>query len=362
MHQNKRNGAIDFWKFVFSVLIVIFHSRNLTENRTGTPFIGGVIGVEFFFLVSGFLMAASISKKESASVSVGEESREFLFHKIRGLYPEFLVAWLCGFVVEHIGIEKAVTLKVLLKDAATGVWELLFLRESGLTDFRANVVTWYLSAMLLAMLILVPIFLKNQKLFLNILAPGIAIFLLGYMCHNYHNLRGPTDWNGWCYKGLLRAIAELCLGCVCWMVCQRFKQLRLTGIARILLAVIELGSYAVVIMWAYGHSGDKMDYVMLTLLTIAVTITFSHMSAVAELFDHALMYWLGKFSFSIFLGHGYWSHALPRLFPQEGYRQLFPKYLVAVILTSAFIYLASELIRKSWPTVSQKIRKKLIAD
>ena len=46
-----RNGAIDFWKFVFSILVVQFHSSNLTEIKT-TPFVGAAIAVEWFFLVS----------------------------------------------------------------------------------------------------------------------------------------------------------------------------------------------------------------------------------------------------------------------------------------------------------------------
>ena len=28
-----RNGAIDFWKFVFSILVVQFHSSNLTDIK-----------------------------------------------------------------------------------------------------------------------------------------------------------------------------------------------------------------------------------------------------------------------------------------------------------------------------------------
>lgn len=39
--------------------------------------------VEFFFLVSGFLMAASVVKKDTAGVSVWKSTWQFLFHKIK---------------------------------------------------------------------------------------------------------------------------------------------------------------------------------------------------------------------------------------------------------------------------------------
>lgn len=96
-----RNGEIDFWKFVFSIMVVQFHSSNLTKIKT-TPFVGAAIAVEFFFLVSGYLMAASISRYQESEIVVGRDSRNFMLHKIRGLCPEIFIAWGIGFVVQDI--------------------------------------------------------------------------------------------------------------------------------------------------------------------------------------------------------------------------------------------------------------------
>lgn len=54
----QRNGIIDLMRFIFCIGIVFGHGRYL-GNPTGTvPFAqGGYLGVEFYFLVSGFLMA-----------------------------------------------------------------------------------------------------------------------------------------------------------------------------------------------------------------------------------------------------------------------------------------------------------------
>lgn len=38
----KRNGSIDFWKFIFSILILVFHGRNLAEKGENM-FGGGVL-------------------------------------------------------------------------------------------------------------------------------------------------------------------------------------------------------------------------------------------------------------------------------------------------------------------------------
>lgn len=50
--KKKHNGIISFWKFMFSIMIVIFHSENLAFNTDYILFKDGAIAVEFFFIVS----------------------------------------------------------------------------------------------------------------------------------------------------------------------------------------------------------------------------------------------------------------------------------------------------------------------
>ena len=75
-----KNGKIEFFRFVFSIYVVLFH---IEKGFSGLPkygktvdfsfFAHGSISVEFFFLVSGFLMAKSIYKK----ISTAEEPYKF---------------------------------------------------------------------------------------------------------------------------------------------------------------------------------------------------------------------------------------------------------------------------------------------
>ncbi|MGN0485376.1 MAG: acyltransferase family protein [Lachnospiraceae bacterium] len=351
----RRNGGIDFWKFIFSVVIIIFHfSENVGDRKHG-PFMGGAIAVEFFFVVSGFLMAASAKKYTENNDSIGTNTRLFLFHKMKGMFPELAIAWGIGFIVMHLK-KTDLTFVQIIKDFLTGMWELFFLQFSGLSDFRANTVTWYISAMLLAMLLLVPLLLKNRELFLNVLAPGISIFLLGYLCASYGNLHGPSDWLGFCYKGFPRAIAELCLGCVCFLACEHLKQVHLTTFSKVLLAIIELGGYLFMLIFCFHHGGSKLDFAMLFAVAISITITFSQQSVISDLFAHSIFSWLGKFSFSMFLGHRYWCSQMPKLFCDTTYRQNLLIYAVLVLVTSTVIYGLSEWIRKMQPKITPKIK------
>lgn len=350
-----RNGSIDFWKFIFSVMIAHFHSSNMTDIKN-IPFIGAGPAVEFFFLVSGFLMAQSLSKYPRNSLLIGRESRNYMLHKIYGLCPEVFIAWGIGFVVQHIA-KKNVTAVSIIKDLMAGVWDLFFLRESGLAGFVANPAAWYISAMLLAMLILVPLFLKNPDLFLNVWAPVIALATLGYLYQNVGNLRGPTDWLGLCYKGLLRAIGELCVGAICWYICQNLKAVRFSRLGKSMLTILELSCYAIMILWCYGHKGSKMDFVMLLLLAVGVTVTFSRQGITADLCNRPAIYFLGKISLPLYLGHNYWSHALPRIYPEQTYMQLYPKYVAVTLLTTIVIYWTSKGMRAIAPCFFEKCKK-----
>lgn len=88
----KRNGTIDFWKFIFCFWIVLFHIgyyKGYISIATG-----GSACVEFFFLVSGYLMANSMERERSTDIELGKRMISFLIRKVRRFYPYFLFTWI----------------------------------------------------------------------------------------------------------------------------------------------------------------------------------------------------------------------------------------------------------------------------
>ena len=63
----KRNGKIDLLRFLFAVIIVLHHTRYLFGDEH-CFFHGGSLAVEFFFIVSGYLMTAHAAR-ETASLA-----------------------------------------------------------------------------------------------------------------------------------------------------------------------------------------------------------------------------------------------------------------------------------------------------
>ena len=88
MAQNRKNGKIDFLKFIFAIVIVLHHGSQKVLGLKAGYFIGGSLAVEFFFIVSGYLLMASISRMSERTLPVGVETSQFLLRKFKGFYPE----------------------------------------------------------------------------------------------------------------------------------------------------------------------------------------------------------------------------------------------------------------------------------
>ena len=56
MKKEGQNYFIDFLRFVFSVGILLYHSWSFTGEFGKGLFNAGYLGVDFFFIVTGYLM------------------------------------------------------------------------------------------------------------------------------------------------------------------------------------------------------------------------------------------------------------------------------------------------------------------
>lgn len=354
--KKKRNGEMDFWKFVFSIVIIFFHGKNMAGDETPL-FVGGSIGVEFFFLVSGLLMANSAARNTDETLSPGLDTLHFMKKKICGLLPNIYVAWVIAFAVEHIGRFAP---KQMLKDAANAVWELLFVTESGLLAYRANTVCWYISAMMLAMFLLYPLMRRYKDTYFYILAPLIVLSIMGLTYHYWRNLRLPHAWFGFAYKSLIRAVLGIALGSIVYKVSAYMRGIEYTNLARGLFTAAEWGIYLFVIAWSYGHGGDRHDWLLVLMLAAAITITFAQADLLGDVFGSGVFNWLGEYSFSLFLSHGFWSHRITVMFPELTYRQRLPIYFGLAIVTGLAVMYVSLGLRKWWEGHKENVLAKFV--
>ena len=354
---NNRNGSIDFWKFVCAAAILIFHSHLFALDEHGIPFVGGALAVDFFFIVSGYLMAKSTAKIDLTKISAAEASRNFILHKVARLCPEVPIAWIIAFVIKNFDS----TADKVTDHLAISVWDFFFLRMSGIPTYPANQAAWYISAMLIGMAILVPFLLKYREMFIKVAAPIIAILLLGYLHTHGGGLRQPTEWLGVCYRGTVRAIAELCIGCILYDLSQRISAIEFTKTGSILTQLIEWICYGTALGYLYVHAKTEMGFVIMLLFAVGIFFSFVGKGAFAGIFNNKLVYFLGNFSLCIYLAQHSWALRMNDFFPGMRYRWQLLIYLALALATAVVIYLLSECIRRQWPKMKAWMQRKCIA-
>ena len=357
--HSQRNGTVDFLRFLFCCVIMLRHSEYALPPGTFDFLKRGALCVEFFFLVSGYLMVCSAARRLQAPAlsGTGAETVSFMKRKLRTLLPTVPVAVVIAMLVTEIS-KHTTGLAGWGKAAMNAVWDFFMLPSAG---FGWPTERWYISSMLLVMLAFYPILIKHFDAFVKVIAPLIAVFILGWIYRNYKELISPYLYLGHMYKGHLRAIGEIALGAALFPLIRRFSELRLNKIAKAAVTCAEvLCAAGSVALMATVKSKD-FDYLVLLLMAILVVLTFSHQGIAADAMDRCrLNFTLGRISLPLYLSNVWVSQAIGRYYtrlteagflglgadPQANKLKMLALYLVCVVIATAAVYLVSALLRK----------------
>lgn len=370
MSRTSRNVTIDFQRFLFSVIVVLHHSRYVLGDEH-CYFLGGSLAVEFFFFVSGYLLLASVEKAEKGCMAnagqdgIGTETFHFLMHKIHGFLPEFLMAWWIGFF--FVGMVRKMSLHQLLGALEDDFWELSLVKMSGLFTHGIDGAMWYLSAMILGMAVLYPLLRKKKDVMTHLVCPLAALFLYGYLCRTEGHPRDPAVWLGFAYKGLIRALAGLCTGVVICMAVRKMQRETPNGLTRLgnaLAATLQLVCLALVIRYMAVQKPTRYDYFYMFLLLVLILLSFSGFGLEKALgksaFLHRLSGFLGKYSLSLYLGHLYFAQHIGEILPEEAYagKTRMAAYLVLAFLNGFLVMGLAEIWREKKP--GEKLKRLLV--
>lgn len=359
MTKKGRNGRIEFFRFVFAMIVMIFHGKNVMNDGEIRIMFSGRLGVEFFFLVSGYLMAASIAKiaAREETPRIGRETEHFLVRKFLAVYPMVIIAYFTLMFVSYLS--EPTSLGAWLLKIVKGASNLLLIQQSGIEFFTANG-TWYISSMLFAMAILFPLGLKFHSFMRRVGFGLIALLVTGYMMMFTSGIGGPTTIIGdFTYRGNLRAISEIALGAVCFEGAAQLRQYRYTRLGQLLLGALEAAAYAISIWYMVVHEGSKYDYYILLLLAVGVTLTFSGCNYNSKFWDKQIFSFLGKASLYIYLGHITFARDLTFLIGEGVSNRMAMVIFIALGLSNAaLLWAISEIIRRNMP----KVRRLLIKE
>ena len=152
--KSKRNGLIELWRFIACLSIAVFHYEWIYV-KSPNLFIHLYIFVEFYFILSGFFLAANLYDKTDNSI-------KYVFKQFKKLYPLYLVSFIIVFIIKNISVNDV---SVWILNIWSSKWEIL-LAKSFVFD---NAITYnlggapdFISSLLFATLILHYILYKDK--------------------------------------------------------------------------------------------------------------------------------------------------------------------------------------------------------
>ena len=308
MTHKKRNGTIDILRFLFCIGVLLFHiEKYIFEEpslENGIHFDlcpHGAIGVEFFFVVTGWLMAKSIcSRKQSDSEKkLSSETGTFIKRKYLNILPYSVIATLFVFIVDcfinYLGWEE------IPEKFIQAIPNFFLIQMTGISYYNPNHITWFLSSMMIAICILFPLAYKFYDNFVKLIIPIGGTLILGLLFAEYgKSLFGVMIWTGFGYKGTIRGIIEMGFGMASFEVSRYLQSLKIRSKQKYLLRGVELVCYVWIFAFVLMTFPKCYEIIALAAILIGVTITFSGVTRIEKL-DNRFSEFLGKSSLPIYL-------------------------------------------------------------
>lgn len=287
MRETGKNNSIVIWRILFTYLIMAYHFDNkyAISQHFGLA-IGWYIGVEFFFIVSGYLLYA---KFDSLSQSY-RSAPAYVWMRFQKIYPFYLGAFLLSlffYVVTDAQMRGVDVIKLLSDD----YFEVLALQGIGLDDGwnYVNNTGWFISILLISSFIIYHCLLKWRDTFVNFAVPLIVMISFSFLYRNMKGIGGVVQTTGF-YENwaLMRGMADMCLGiCAARLSSRIGKQFRRKGWIR---AVGACG-FLFVIGCSLKYGNSTADFLYTLILTLSVAIGF--LPSESRIYDNK---WLQKWS------------------------------------------------------------------
>lgn len=345
----ERNYFIDFMKFIFSFIIVAYHSWPFIGFNKPSLFKFGCVAVEFYFIVTGYLMMKSIETKGNKKTNLGISTFEFIKNKLKPVFPYILIS----FIIGSIALFKGRLISDRLLFSNSFVLEILQLGIVGIS-YNVNNATWYISSMLITLFILYPIAIKTKKNYPTLIAPLILLLFLILRFSLDINILDPISKTNFGLNGLYRAFIYIPLGNILYEITKKIKKLDFKKFGKIVLTTIEILSYIVVILAMHYRSFG--DVLISILIAIAVMISFSSKSYTYKYLNFKIFEKLGKFGFIMYLNNIYVRNYMMNNGYVYSYKKTFIIYFIAVFVISLICYLIVPLLIKLLNIISKKIK------
>ena len=277
--SKQRNNIIELGRFVYSLLVVGYHIQLSydEEDKSVDPFECGALAVEYYFFLSGYFLARSLEKLSlDNKMSFIKKYYTFMKNKIKALLTVHFIAIIAILIIIACCDKKNFVNKLL-----PGITSIFLVQMAvvyhGNFEKALIVPEWYLSSMIICMLIMVPIFLAFRKLmkgvFVVLILLGVlAIFAVIFILITNMKLKPNMVFD-------MRAWGEMNLSMFSYYLSIYIEKQAYSNGVNILLKIVEIVAYCTPVILGIIPISANNEPICMTITGacafVAIFITFS---------------------------------------------------------------------------------------
>lgn len=275
--------AFDITKIFFVFLVVCYH----------TSLLDGVINhaylsVEFFFIISGFLIAKRATNVERKINSVTQYIRD----RLNKLYPHYIFSFIVILIVSICmhGTHIIENYNILA--------EIFMVQSLGLTKGGLNYPCWYISVLFWGSILFYAILLYTTKK-VRIFLFTICVVMF-YTWVIFFNGGRTVNWGYFygIYTPLLRGLANMALGVIIYDV---YIHIHHETYKKYLIRIVEVTSFILAMIFMAVPS--NYDILFILFICIFILSSLWKQSVFAYLGKNWLVKKISRYEYAIFLNH-----------------------------------------------------------
>ncbi|WP_197022806.1 acyltransferase family protein [Serratia liquefaciens] len=287
---------LDGLRGVFALTVALSHFFGSQYNWHNYPFQNAYISVDFFFILSGFVLSHVYSQAISSGLM---SDRKFIFYRFARMYPLHIAT------MAIVGIIYLLTLRGFPFDEPliSGIANIFLLQNMGfVNNWNWNDPSWSISVEFWVSVFLVPWCIRrvktNMLLFISLMCYTVLYTSFGSLMVAHEMMYGIVT------SGFVRCIAGVTLGIAVCRMTQGIRQVELNHMQKSIIGCIDVILFVTVVYLVYQKNPiGKFSFLPIPLIALLILSLATLSSWFHQVISSRIPTWFGDISYSVYLIH-----------------------------------------------------------
>ncbi len=310
-------------------------------------------------MITGYFMMNSVNKAKEKSI--GKDTLNFVKHKYISFAPTLLASVIVAQVITIV-IYRLPPSSIAL-DLLNAITEIIPLQITGINGGALTAVAWYLSAMMIALLVIYPTARKFGKVFTNVICPVVAVMTYGVFCKEVGFLNIITEYISGIpiQAGIFRAVAGICVGCMLYCCVKATENYKVNRFGKVCFLGAEIVCLGFIFAVAQFLPKTYYDFYTIPAFFILLYSCFGRKSLISSRISLDFTKYLGMASLIIYLNHNCWKYH-SEFFYHPSVMKSFAIYALLVTGTCIAAAVLTVLLKLLWKVIKKSLIRTFVGE